>query len=115
MLPLVDPMHLKVTVCVMTVSPVVNSEREAVKSVVLSSSLFSGSEVVHWIEKIVIRNREVVRSSEVNNVLSLIPCHSVWPLYSLSTPQRVLYEKFHYSTNPLGSLCSYLFGFDLLF
>ena len=40
-------MHLKVTVCVMTVSPVVNSEREAVKSVVLSSSsLFSESEMV---------------------------------------------------------------------
>ena len=46
MLPLVDPMHLKVTVCVMTVSPVVNSEREAVISVVLSSSLFSESEMV---------------------------------------------------------------------
>ena len=39
-------MHLKVTVCVMTVSPVVNSEREAVKYVVLSSSLFSESEMV---------------------------------------------------------------------
>ena len=39
-------MHLKVTVCVMTVSPFVNSEREAVKSVVLSLSLFSESEMV---------------------------------------------------------------------
>ena len=39
-------MHLKVTVCIMTVSPVVNSEREAVKSVVLSSSLFSDFEMV---------------------------------------------------------------------
>ena len=39
-------MHLKVTVWVMTVSPVVNSEMEAVKSVVLSSSLFSESEMV---------------------------------------------------------------------